>query len=113
VNLLLETLLRLFQHLEPFIQSRDSKERERSILSAATLLKKFIELFGTTATAANTSAVSEQQASTSSSASFVGGCIAMLIPRCTDPLLPVRQTALVAIQHVICILLLLSSLMCF
>lgn len=80
-------LCRLFRFIEPWICSKDGSQRERACNSVIFLLKKTVEL-----------KTKEGPERREKSFTDVGHCIAMLIPRCTDPIASIRQTAIEAIQ---------------
>lgn len=79
------------QCMEPTVCAKDGSQRERAISSVVFLLKKFVDL--------KTKDSSEKREKLFT---YVGHCIAMLIPRCTDPIVAVRQLALEGIQLCLC-----------
>eukprot|EP01119_Soliformovum_irregulare_P013154 TRINITY_DN3473_c0_g1_i1.p1 TRINITY_DN3473_c0_g1~~TRINITY_DN3473_c0_g1_i1.p1 ORF type:complete len:1648 (+),score=609.13 TRINITY_DN3473_c0_g1_i1:20-4963(+) len=79
----IETLGRLFKSVEPIISSADGVQRSNALQSLVYLLTKFIDL---------------KKKGAAKSFTDVGRCIALLIPRVTDPVPSVRTTALSGIR---------------
>ena len=81
------TLCKLFQTIEPFVCSGDAQQRERATLSCSHLLKKLVENLR-----------ARETPSSETKFALLGGCIAMLVPRCTDNNSTIRQSAVESIQ---------------
>jgi len=89
-NVTIDTLCRLLKITEPWVCSKENIQRERSCNSVLYLLKKFLEI-----------KKKEQGERKEKLFSEAGHCIAMLIPRCTDPIPNVRVMATESIQIVL------------
>eukprot|EP01087_Luapelamoeba_hula_P005831 TRINITY_DN1587_c0_g1_i1.p1 TRINITY_DN1587_c0_g1~~TRINITY_DN1587_c0_g1_i1.p1 ORF type:complete len:1410 (-),score=232.80 TRINITY_DN1587_c0_g1_i1:1013-5242(-) len=83
------TLHRLFNHLRKYTSSADPLHRERAVDAVLFLLKKFVEF-------KTTEAIPEGQKKEKAYAE-VGSDLAFIIPRCTDPIVQVRQRSIEAI----------------
>eukprot|EP01116_Phalansterium_solitarium_P016259 TRINITY_DN3745_c0_g1_i3.p1 TRINITY_DN3745_c0_g1~~TRINITY_DN3745_c0_g1_i3.p1 ORF type:complete len:1692 (-),score=828.04 TRINITY_DN3745_c0_g1_i3:272-5347(-) len=102
-----DCLICIFQSLENWAVSREAVHRERSIVSLCFVLRKFIEIRKSApagAAPSTAAAATADGSSGSGEAAAAGGfteaghCLALLIPRCTDPVLVVRRTSIQAIQ---------------
>ena len=87
MNQTTETLCKLIKTIEPYVRSKESIERERTVTTITLLLKKLVENLRNRETKSSEKEFNQ-----------IGACIAMLIPRCTDPLSIVRSNALESIQ---------------
>jgi len=86
----LDRLCRIFQTIEPWVSSKEYFQRERALFSMGSLLERFIEL-------KKADAQKKERIFLE-----LGSCIAMLIPRCTDPTASVRSLAIRCVQLSLC-----------
>eukprot|EP01113_Clastostelium_recurvatum_P024391 TRINITY_DN2913_c0_g1_i2.p1 TRINITY_DN2913_c0_g1~~TRINITY_DN2913_c0_g1_i2.p1 ORF type:complete len:827 (-),score=264.21 TRINITY_DN2913_c0_g1_i2:42-2447(-) len=79
------TLCRLLSHLEGWVRSKEAYQRDRAVTAVLFLSKKFIEF-----------TIDEEKVD--KNYVNLGHALAILVPRCTDPLESVRRSAVEAIQ---------------
>ncbi|KAL5467301.1 hypothetical protein EMCRGX_G031509 [Ephydatia muelleri] len=76
----------IFKHLEPWILSEDGVERERAICCYLELLRTYL------------AQADQNEPSRVIGIQFLGQMIGELIPRCSDPVLKIRQTSIESVQ---------------